>query len=278
MLDDVKNTVNQFSGVQPLTIRGWQKPRILHTRETYIMEHNNHKHYDTIRRTAILIDGGFYRSVAYSIWGDISPQQRADELYDYCMKHLNNRHEYRDLYRIFYYDCLPSSKTVYNPLSKAQVKLSQTPLFAWMNEFIEILKSKRKFAVRLGELSEDRIEYHLKYAPFKKLCTGTMQVSDLCDNDLDLSIEQKGVDMKIGIDIASLAYKKQVDQIIFISGDSDFVPAAKLARREGIDFILDPMGRHIKDSLNEHIDGIQSRVSQMSPSDTSRRFEPSADE
>lgn len=42
--------------------------------------------------------------------------------------------------------------------------------------------------------------------------------------------KQKGVDMKIGLDIASLAYKKQLDQIILISGDSDFVPVAKLAR------------------------------------------------
>ena len=44
--------------------------------------------------------------------------------------------------------------------------------------------------------------------------------------------------MKIGLDIASMAYKKQVDQIILISGDSDFVSAAKLARREGIDLYL----------------------------------------
>jgi uncharacterized LabA/DUF88 family protein len=43
-----------------------------------------------------------------------------------------------------------------------------------------------------------------------------------------------------------------------ISGDSDFVPAAKLARREGIDFILDPMGQVIRDDLSEHVDGIRS--------------------
>ncbi len=29
--------------------------------------------------------------------------------------------------------------------------------------------------------------------------------------------------MRIGLDIASLAYKKQVNQIVLISGDSDFV-------------------------------------------------------
>lgn len=66
--------------------------------------------------------------------------------------------------------------------------------------------------------------------------------------------------MKIGLDIASLAYKKQVDQIVLISGDSDFVSAAKLARREGIDFILDPMWHRIRDDLHEHIDGLQGAI------------------
>lgn len=63
--------------------------------------------------------------------------------------------------------------------------------------------------------------------------------------------------MRIGVDIASL--KKQVDQIILMAGDSDFVPAAKLARREGIDFILDLMWSDIKDDLFEHIDGLKSQ-------------------
>ena len=64
--------------------------------------------------------------------------------------------------------------------------------------------------------------------------------------------------MKIGLDIASLAYKNYVDKIILISGDGDFVPAAKLARREGVDFVLDPMWNNIDDSLFEHIDGLKS--------------------
>lgn len=60
------------------------------------------------------------------------------------------------------------------------------------------------------------------------------------------------------MDIASMSYKHQVNQIILISGDSDFVPAAKLARREGIDFILDPMWNPIKSNLSEHIDGLHT--------------------
>ena len=41
-------------------------------------------------------------------------------------------------------------------------------------------------------------------------------------------------------------------------GDADFIPAAKLARYEGIDFILDPMWQGIAPDLHEHIDGLQS--------------------
>ncbi len=76
--------------------------------------------------------------------------------------------------------------------------------------------------------------------------------------------------MRIGLDIASLAYKKQIDQIILIAGDSDFVPAAKLARREGIDFILDPMWATIKDNLFEHIDGLMSQWKRKAPNDTAK--------
>ena len=81
-----------------------------------------------------------------------------------------------------------------------------------------------------------------------------------------LEVDQKGVDMKIGLDIASLAYKKQVDQIVLVSGDSDFVAAAKLARREGIDFILDPLFNPIKPDLFEHIDGLRTCDSRFNPS------------
>lgn len=40
--------------------------------------------------------------------------------------------------------------------------------------------------------------------------------------------------------------------------NSDFVPAAKFARKEGVDFILDPMMNNIDSSLHEHIDGLMT--------------------
>ena len=64
--------------------------------------------------------------------------------------------------------------------------------------------------------------------------------------------------MRIGLDIASISQNGHVDQIILVAGDSDFVPASKLARRSGVDFILDPMWNPIRPDLNEHIDGLCS--------------------
>lgn len=36
-------------------------------------------------RTAILVDGGFYRIRAQTLFGDKSPEERADELFSYCI-------------------------------------------------------------------------------------------------------------------------------------------------------------------------------------------------
>lgn len=96
---------------------------------------------------------------------------------------------------------------------------------------------------------------------------GKKRFEDLNDDDVTLDVRQKGVDMRIGLDIASLTFKKQVNKIILMAGDADFVPAAKLARREGIDFVLDPMWRPIPDDLNEHIDGLRSVSPRPRPKD-----------
>ena len=45
---------------------------------------------------------------------------------------------------------------------------------------------------------------------------------------------------------------------MLVAGDSDFVPAAKLARREGMEFILDPLWQQVDYHLFENIDALQS--------------------
>lgn len=213
----------------------------------------------SVRKTAILVDGGFYRRRAQTLFGDVSAEERADELVKYCARHLSaDTSEKRELYRIFYYDCPPIAKKLFHPLLRMQIDFGKSDLYIWMTTFLDCLRKKRKVALRLGVLADEQAHYSLRYDVTKKLCAKTKGIDELSEEDFVLNLEQKGVDMKIGLDIASMAYKGQVDQIILISGDSDFVPAANLARREGIDFILDPMWNPIKSNLSEHIDGLHT--------------------
>lgn len=211
-------------------------------------------------KTAMLVDGGFYRRRSQIKIGEKSPADRANELDNYCRRHLSEKNfpASHELYRIFYYDCPPMDKKVFHPFLKQQIDFSKSDLNLWMTQFLTELKQHRKFALRLGKLAEAQACYTLRTDVVKKLCSGKLAVSDLKESDFMIQVDQKGVDMKIGLDIASLSYKRQVDQIVLISGDSDFVSAAKLARREGIDFVLDPLGAKIKEDLFEHIDGLRT--------------------
>ena len=60
--------------------------------------------------------------------------------------------------------------------------------------------------------------------------------------------------MRIGMDMAALTLKHIAQILVLVTGDSDFVPAMKLARREGAAIYMVPLGHHIKDSVQEHCD------------------------
>ncbi|MVX59165.1 NYN domain-containing protein [Streptococcus danieliae] len=213
-------------------------------------------------KTAILVDGGYYRKRTNLAYGSEEPAQSAQRLYKYCSRHLKEscyqaevRH---DLYRIFYYDCPPLTASLLNPFGTRVVDYSKSDTLRWTQEFFMELSHKRRIALRMGELSESSPRYTLREEALQALLSGQRTVDDLKEMDFRLNLQQKGTDIRIGLDICSLAYKQQVDRIILIAGDSDFVPAAKLARREGIDFILDPLGGPIKDNLSLHIDGLRT--------------------
>lgn len=208
-------------------------------------------------KIAVLIDGGFFVkrfNFLYNKDRKMTGEQVANHLYTMAIKHVGKQNT---LYRILYYDCLPISKKVHNPISKKLVDFSMTEEYRFRTELLEALKRKRKVALRIGTL-KDNNHWQIYPGRVKELLSGKKQLSDLNENEIYLDVQQKGIDMKIGVDIATLALKGFVDTIVLFSGDSDFVPAAKLARREGIDFILDPMQANVEPQLFEHVDGITS--------------------
>ena len=202
--------------------------------------------------------------MANKYFGNMTAKESAEKLHSYCIDHIKNQNKNNnktELYRIFYYDCPPLEKKIFHPFLKKQIDYSKSDLYQFMTNFHKELKHQRKLALRLGSIYERQSNYYtLSSKALKDLCKGKRNFEDFTENDFVLDITQKGVDMRIGIDIASLSYKHLVSQIILISGDSDFVPAAKLARREGIDFVLDPMWHPIREDLYEHVDGIKSQI------------------
>ncbi len=144
--------------------------------------------------TAILVDGGFYRKRAARLWGKKSAENRAKELYAYCLAHLHDKdgNEPRQLYRVFYYDCEPiGHRSVYHPLTKKNVDLDKSDTYSWTLTFLQELRKRRKFALRLGELSSQAC-YNLRPEVTRKLLAGSRTLDDLTEDDFMFVAQQKG--------------------------------------------------------------------------------------
>ncbi len=204
-------------------------------------------------------------------------------------------------YRFFYYDAWPYGGESHHPLANQYIQFQNTPEAEFRRNLFNELKKKRKFALRLGrvertggwQIADDRLLKRLLRTKsfieiFERLANGEKidpsefseeQIRELhlladnwralSENHMRLSLRQKGVDMRLGIDIASITLKKQADTLILVTGDSDFVPAAKLARREGSEVILDPLWQSVNPELHEHIDGLYSVLGKDEPADRS---------
>jgi uncharacterized LabA/DUF88 family protein len=206
------------------------------------------------------------------------------------------------LYRVFFYDAQPYDGKAHHPISNRPIEFAKSDLARARQALFEQLRKERKLALRLGKVNRDHdwalsprltktaLKTRQQLAPLKGLAEQLQQATDpaqpvqlqlsaeqaqqllaahefwqnLQAGDVALGLRQKGVDMRIAIDIASLTLKQQVSTIVLVAGDSDFVPAAKLARREGMEFILDPLWQNVNVDLFEHIDALQSGLARPS--------------
>ncbi len=216
--------------------------------------------HSSLTLTAVLVDAGFFLKRAARIYGHQTPEATAKQLHRIALDHLNDDQGRRvaRLYRIFVYDAPPAVWKGHTPITKQSVDYGRSDLAQWRRTFHQYLRSLRKVALRLGHIPTTQVNWQLRPDALRALVNGRREWISIIDDDFRLDLRQKGVDMRIGLDIASLAYKGQINQLVLISGDSDFVPAAKLARREGIDFVLDPMWSTVRPDLHEHIDGLKS--------------------
>ncbi len=177
----------------------------------------------------------------------------------YCGKHLKER-DGDTLYRIFYYDTAPLEKKGHNPISKKAVDFSKTWVAVTQTELLESIKKTPNFALRLGKTAWKNNSWVLNPQKLQQLLDKKITIDDLVEADVCPWIEQKAVDMKMGLDIASIATKRLAEKLIIISGDADIVPALKLARQEGMIVGLDPLRNPIRPELSEHVDFIVSKT------------------
>jgi len=184
-----------------------------------------------------MIDGGFLRVAA----------RKAGKSYDPDFIEAFSRvcsAPDEELFRALYYDCAPYQGQQRLPVSG----LTQT--FAGSDQWLQELAKRDLIAVRRGVLKFRG--YKLKKIPI----TGT---AALTDADFNPDFEQKGVDMRIGLDIASYSALKCVDRIGLITADTDCVPAMKHARKSGIQVILFALpGSAVPNELAQHSDFVRS--------------------
>jgi len=199
-------------------------------------------------RYAVLIDGAF---LVHKLQQKLRAFPTADHVEDVagaignhdCVRGL-------DRLRVYFYHA-PASGKLANPLSKQSLDLAATAVFSSHESLIDTLELRPDFAVRLGETST--AGWKLGDQAFKSLMR---KPRNIAAGDLVPNIEQKGVDLRIGLDIARLAITRSVQAIVVCTGDSDLIPAFKLARREGLRVFLCHFGHSVKRELNVHADRV----------------------
>jgi uncharacterized LabA/DUF88 family protein len=153
------------------------------------------------------------------------------------------------LFRIYFYDAPPLRGTARNPLDGTVTNFSTTLQANRNDQLLQQLELRPNFAVRRGILTHTG--WKLGRRALSQLSVTSRPV---VGTDLVPNIGQKAVDMRIGLDIAWLSLKGIVDSVVLATGDSDFVPAMKFARKEGVRVYLETMGHGVRRELRVHAD------------------------
>jgi len=90
---------------------------------------------------------------------------------------------------------------------------------------------------KLKQLIEEQrlLKTHLENSGFKVVMVGSVRGN--VDKNNTLVFKEKGVDVRIGVDMIVLACDKKFDSIVLGSSDSDLQPAIKVVVRRGVECI-----------------------------------------
>ncbi|MFZ0888851.1 MAG: NYN domain-containing protein [Candidatus Binataceae bacterium] len=189
-------------------------------------------------RIAILIDGGNLRALTRQSGRYYDPNY-IEKVARVCAT------DDEQIIRILYYDCAPYNGRVKLPISGTMQQFSGTD--NWLRE----LARKELFAVRQGVL---------KFRGFRPKSV-PISPGSVTDQDFEPVFEQKGVDMRIGLDIALYSAVRAVERFVLIVQDTDCIPAMKQARKAGLQVALVELPNStLAPELLEHCDFRRSMV------------------
>jgi len=205
-------------------------------------------------RYAILLDGGF---VTKKLQEKLGQPAKADDIVAFCDEvRANELVKDYELLRIYYYDAPPSQEAVELPVSHGIRQLATTDRFKHAQSLYDQLELKPGFALRMGETRVSPNKWKMKPRSARQLVKAQRALTDA---DFDLDINQKGVDIRIGLDMARLALRDMVRAVVVVTGDADFVPAFKFVRREGVKVMLCTLGhKGTRRELKAHADFVIS--------------------
>ena len=166
-------------------------------------------------KTAVLIDGGHLRVLARQARHTYDPDF-IEKVAHRCVEADEN------LVRALYYDCAPFSGKVKKPVSGEMHEFTGSD--GWLRD----LAARDLIAARRGVL---------KFRGFKPKRI-PIATDELTDDDFRPDFEQKGVDMRIGLDIANFAAQRSVERIVLVTNDTDCIPAMKNGRIAGLQIVL----------------------------------------
>jgi len=199
-------------------------------------------------KTALMIDGAFLK---VKLQQNLHRFPTVNDITGFCTATMRKAPlTGAQLFRIYFYDAPPyQGAAVTNPLDGSVVNFAGTPRALQNENLLRDLELQPNFAVRRGVVSFQG--WKLGDAALAAISAAPRPIAA---NDLIPDLKQKGVDMRIGLDIAWLATKRIADAIALVTGDSDFVPAMKLARKEGIRIYLETVGHPVYVQLKIHAD------------------------
>jgi uncharacterized LabA/DUF88 family protein len=198
---------------------------------------------------AILMDGGFVKKKIQQKTKNFPTVADIDAEVQRIKQHPELQR--CELLRVYWYDAVPASGVLRNPIDASTINLGASAHFSANMSLHQTLETQPDFALRMGEAAV--FGWTIGQKALKAL---TKNPRAPVANDLVPDIQQKGVDLRIGLDLARLALRELVSGVVVVTGDSDIIPAFKFARREGIRVYLDHMGHGVRRELKVHADRI----------------------